>query len=389
MTRLRPLAAFGLASLLCSLPSAQGFRPGMPSAGVHIDIAAGASKLRVFDLTGNLLEVKSDPIPGWAYAELVKPVSNGGIVALVVKRLSQGQSPHIKRVIEVDALGNVTWQFDPAPLGRYVHHDFQRLPNGNTLVITQESRLDPQINPITIWDDAVMEIDPTGVPVWEWSTIDHKDDLPLPRQAWQYMYQLSGQAPKTLFHMNSLQALPPNEWEAHDQRFRAGNLLISYRDINLVIIVDRQTGKVVWSLLDRTIGQHHARMIPEGYPGAGNILIVDNGGSAGAPPVSRSYSRVIEMHPLSREVVWSYACTGIGKQREWCSTRFYTPIMGGAQRLPNGNTLITESTSGRVFEVAPWRTTLWQRVPGEPKRIYRSYRFETTWLQGAIPPFYW
>jgi hypothetical protein len=51
---------------------------------------------------------------------------------------------------------------------------------------------------------------------------------------------------------------------------------------------------------------------------------------------------------------------------------FFTPRMGNAQRLPNGNTLINEACFGRFFEVTPQGETVWEYVNpyfgGPPKR---------------------
>lgn len=50
----------------------------------------------------------------------------------------------------------------------------------------------------------------------------------------------------------------------------------------------------------------------------------------------RDYSRVIEVEPVKRKVVWEYKAEP--------PESFFSGVMGGNQRLPNGNTLITEST---------------------------------------------
>ena len=62
------------------------------------------------------------------------------------------------------------------------------------------------------------------------------------------------------------------------------------------------------------------------------ILLFDNGQSA---------SQIIELDPLTSTVVWRYAPL----------EGFYSEMRGSVQRLPNGNTLVTESDPGVVFEV--------------------------------------
>ena len=120
-------------------------------------------------------------------------------------------------------------------------------------------------------------------------------------------------------------------------------------------------------------------MIPEGLPGAGNIMIFDNGGSSGygspspiAPDglgiYARATSRVLEIDPVSLELVWSYA-----------GGNFFATNISGAQRLPNGNTLITESDRGHAFEVTKDGTLVWEFVNPEHREgnrlvIYRLMR---------------
>jgi hypothetical protein len=83
----------------------------------------------------------------------------------------------------------------------------------------------------------------------------------------------------------------------------------------------------------------------------GNILIFDNG-------VGRNWSRVVEVDPIARQVVWEYHAA----EKE----DFYSVTRGAAQRLANGNTLITESGRGRLFEVTPEGDIVWEYL--NPKR---------------------
>src|SRR5262249_35874044 len=66
------------------------------------------------------------------------------------------------------------------------------------------------------------------------------------------------------------------------------------------------------------------------------------------------YSRVIEINPATNEIAWKYQ-----DKPTW---NFFSPRMGYAQRLPNGNTLITESSFGRFFEVTKEGEIVWEYV---------------------------
>lgn len=79
----------------------------------------------------------------------------------------------------------------------------------------------------------------------------------------------------------------------------------------------------------------------------GNIVIFDNGRS-----IKREYSRVIELNPATREIVWEYKGNPLQS--------FYTESLGSAQRLPNGNTLICEGENGHVFEVTEEGEKVWE-----------------------------
>ncbi len=156
-------------------------------------------------------------------------------------------------------------------------------------------------------------------------------------------------------------------------------------------------------------------MIPKGLPGEGTILVFDDGGWAGygAPnPVSatgernalRDYSRVIEFDPVTLKIVWEYSPAAVGYQTPQHNYRFYSGFFSSAQRLPNGNTLITEGADGRIFEVTREREIVWEYVSPffytrDPRfkptqQIYRAYRVPYEWVpqlqkpveKAVIPP---
>jgi hypothetical protein len=137
------------------------------------------------------------------------------------------------------------------------------------------------------------------------------------------------------------------------------------RKANFIAIISRETGEIVWRVgpdyspgnpedkLGQIIGMHHAHMIPKGLPGEGNILVLDNGGFAGyGDSKIRAYSRVLEFNPITMEIVWEYSDrTGLDIPFSGENQRFFTLFNGSAQRLPNGNTLITDGVTGAIIEV--------------------------------------
>ena len=155
--------------------------------------------------------------------------------------------------------------------------------------------------------------------------------------------------------------------------------------------------------IGQIIGQHHVHMIPKGLPGEGNILIFDNGGWAGygAPDrVSkdgtktdrRDYSRVIELDPTTLKVVWEYTGANMGVPAMMAmtgNTKFYSQLVSSAQRLPNGNTMITEGCCCRLFEVTADKEVVWEYyAPFDFNQafIYRAYRYPYSYVPQVEAP---
>ena len=231
-------------------------------------------------------------------------------------------------------------------------------------------------------------------------------------------------------HGNSVAWLGNNRWytKDKDERFHPDNIIADFRSLNTTVIIARydnpgkwNSGDIVWRLgphygtdgpdgkVGQIIGQHMAYMIPDTVPGGGNIMIFDNGGGAGYgaliegltdpdtgeklgfwPNKFRNFSRVLEINPITRQIVWQYVQakpTPTSGDMLGNNHLFYSSIMSGAQRLPNGNTLITEADSGRIFEVNMDRDVVWEYAPdflssdpGLFDGIYRAYRVPYSWI---------
>jgi hypothetical protein len=188
------------------------------------------------------------------------------------------------------------------------------------------------------------------------------------------------------------------------------------REASIVFIISRKTGKIVWQLgpdfmktkelriMGPVIGPHHAHMIPRGLPGAGNILVFDNGGWSGygAPDqtsktglksMKRDGSRVLEFDPVTLKVVWEFSAAKMGLSAPFETHYFYSPLVSNAQRLPNGNTLVNEGTSGRFLEVTPNCEIVWEYVVpytnpsrGNTALTYRCYRCPYDWIPQLEKP---
>ncbi|MBL7197445.1 MAG: aryl-sulfate sulfotransferase [Candidatus Omnitrophica bacterium] len=140
-----------------------------------------------------------------------------------------------------------------------------------------------------------------------------------------------------IFHTNTIEIIDRDI----DGVCKKGDLLICVRELDLIGIVDIEDEKLVWQWgagnLDKP---HHPTLLENG-----NILIFDNG-------YHRGYSRIIELNPLTKNIVWEYKTDP--------PDEFFSADMGASQRLPNGNTLITESDRGRVFEITQDGEIVWE-----------------------------
>ena len=345
---------------------------------------------------------------------------------------------------QLDWEGNVEWQFSNAApildvdtgktfMSARQHHDFQRegspvgyytpgqLPkhNGKTLLNSSRERDLPDLAPVPINDTWIIEVDEAGNILWSWSLFDHWDQLGMPTIAkliHSTYTPLLHPTPEYSYsketYCNNINYLGPNKWyDAGDERFYPDNIISDIRALNISFIIDRKTGDIVWKIgpdydtstglqkIGQIVGQHHVHMIPKGLPGEGNILIFDNGGEAGigaptpcAPTgyfnATRAYSRVLEIDPITLDVVWAFNdevqhFPGPGARA--FPDLLFSEFCSSADRLPNGNTMITETIKGRVIEVTPAREIVWEFInPGGG--IFRAHRYPYDWFPQVARP---
>ena len=150
-----------------------------------------------------------------------------------------------------------------------------------------------------------------------------------------------------------------------------GDYLVSYRNLNLLLIIDRKTNKIKWEYHNPELGgQHDAQLLDNG-----NILVFANGFNVpGAMPFG---SQVWELDPISKEIVWKYV------PKRNCLT-FWSPHISGCQRLISGNTLICEGGQGCIFETTPEGEVVWEYINpyfiehpvfGEFNSVFRAKRY--------------
>ena len=347
----------------------------------------------------SMIDMKGRIVHHWVHDEgkfmstTPVPLPNGNLLVRDPRSYLEGAE---RILAEVDWDGNIVWQFYD-PNYSLLHHDQRKLPNGNYLALAYHMRSEPTVAPFDIKDDFIFEVTPQGDVVWEWSTLDHFDQLGFDQAALDAMADAENfpynEKVGDLFHTNSIQPLPENKFfDRGHTEFRPGNILVSERNTSIMFIIDKATGDIVWKMGPRdgfTIGQHDPNMIEKGLKGAGNILVFDNGGRAGYPPEKyRPYTRVIEINPVKREIVWSYDGESSGVPRD----SFFSEFTGNARRLPNNDTLITEASWGRVFEIDRSGAVVWEWMSPYvylkqnrlSRKIPRCYRVGLDWPTGPL-----
>jgi hypothetical protein len=390
--------------------------------------AGGDNVARLIDLNGNVVHE-------WKYGgqpvAYLDPASIGGEKGHVFVTLESGegkgtdlvpgrvQTRIVKTVGEVDWNGKNVWEFGPsAPGGRALqHHDIARLPNGNTLVLSNIAYPLPGFAAPQVLDDVAYEVSPDGDIVWTWAASDHLDEIGF---APEELKLVKNATSPDFLHVNDLKPLGPNHWfDEGDQRFAPDNLIFDSRNANFIAIIDRKTRKIAWTLgphfppaategggfsrklprpVDQISGQHDAHIIPKGLPGAGNLLVFDNQGAAGFPPAPVALtagSRVLEINPITKEIVWQYSAVNSGG----AGWTFRSTHISNARRLPNGNTFIDEGQIGRFFQVTPAGEIVWEYVNPYPRRgkdpgtgatttnysVYRAQPVPYDWTPDGTP----
>ena len=352
-----------------------------------------------------------------AFSNQAKLLDNGNLLA------TTGSA-----AIELDPSSNIVWQYN-AP--HQPHHDFLKMPNGNVLLLlrarkSREQAIAAGANPDFIHErgivpDYLVEVRPTGASggeiVWEWSIWDHlvQDFDPTKEN-----YGNVSEHPE-LIDINFLLKSRVNpsqnqlrDWthsNAIDYNPELDQIMLSPRSFSELWIIDHSAtaeearghaggnsgmgGDLLYrwgnprayrqgdAADQRLFWQHQTHWIPPGLPGAGNILLFNNG--LEFPGYERYYSSVDEIVPPAdgyryrraadaayppAEPAWTYAAQ--------TPADFYAPYMSGAQRLPNGNTLIVDGMSGTISQTTPGGKIVWKYVVPLNNRIHLH--------QGERPP---
>jgi hypothetical protein len=258
-------------------------------------------------------------------------------------------------LVRLDRDSNLEWSYQAR-----VHHDLDVFED-RIYTLTRKTEARPEFHTDReIIVDCITVLSPEGRELESISILDT-----LQRSPYAYLLPSLSEEVRAsegpaldILHANHVELLRKG-FEDRSPAFAAGNILVSLRNLNSIAVLDGTTREVLWLWGPGNLTrQHHPRLLDNGH-----ILLFDNG-------TEQTGSRVVELDPVSARVVWSYAADG-----------FFSPTRGSVQRLPNGNTLITESDPGYVFEVDPDGDIVWKfgnpDLDDEGRRgaIWRMTRF--------------
>jgi hypothetical protein len=161
-----------------------------------------------------------------------------------------------------------------------------------------------------------------------------------------------GASARELLHANSVKVLRGSLAPSFPD-FKAGQVLVSMRDINALAVVDLEERSIVWAACGPWRAQHDPHFLENG-----RLLLFDNHGLT-------NESRVLEYDPRSQALPWSYSVRD--------GMHFRTNEGGMCQRLANGNTLIVSSEDGKILEVTHDKKRAWSTSIGRIVTSARRY----------------
>lgn len=312
----------------------------------------------------------------------------------------------------IDWSNNLIWEATITNDTMRAHHDIERLPNGNILVlawelkhlgqVVQAGRDPAQLSGNGIWMEFIYEIKPilpSGFEVvWEWHLFDHLvQDFDPSKDNFGVI-----SAHPELLDINYTNGNYGPDWthaNSIDYNAERDEILMSFRYLNEIYIIDHSTtsleaashqggnqnkgGDFIFrygnpiaydqgTQTDQQLFQQHdATWIPTTHPDGGKILIFNNGNNR----PGGSASSVDIINPvINNENAYTIGIDGafLPSAPEWAymdpiPNNFYSSYISGAQRLPNGNTLICSGSGGRFFEINSNKNIVWEYVnPAQP-----------------------
>jgi hypothetical protein len=257
-------------------------------------------------------------------------------------------------LIKIDKNSELLWSYPNES-----HHDMFVDDQGQIYVLTKRNKIIQRIHAEKpVIDNFITVLSPKGEPIKRISILEAFEKSPYS--------PLLDRMPESgdILHTNTIEIFD-GKLAYKSPLFEKGNVLISILQLDAIAIVDMELERIVWATTGMWRKQHHPTLLANG-----NMLLFDNNRDKGM-------SKVIEFNPFTQEIVWAY--------KGHASNGFYSAVCGSNQRLPNGNTLITESDGGRAFEVTKDNVIVWEFL--NPQRAGNGNELIATLIDMIRLPF--
>ncbi len=311
------------------------------------------------------------------------------------------------RVEEFDWDGNLVWAYELFGDDAQLHHDVEMLPNGNILMTAWEFRTQEeaiahgrdttQVDETGLWPEMIIEVAKDGPfggqIVWEWHAWDHvTQDF----DSTKANYGVVADNPQ-LIDLNMAAERGANWIHINGLDYNADldQIILSARGHHEVWIIDHSTttqeaaghsggrygrgGDLLYRWGNpqayragnaddqQFFGQHDAHWIETGLNASGDLMVFNNGFQR---PAGRITSVLEVDTPRNPDGTYAQPAPGMpflpaAPAWEFTAanpTDLYSQILGSAQRLPNGNTLICDCAHGTLLEVTPTGEEVWRYV---------------------------
>ena len=243
---------------------------------------------------------------------------------------------------KIDKDSGLLWKYD----GMLTHHDLTVGSDGKIYVLGKI--IDPDIPPASDENqvhsrvhDYVVILSPEGRELKRVSILNAFNKLLKENPHPQTPFEREKFSDDDPFHANTVELIPMEMDEKYPM-VQAGNLLLSFRALNMLVILNPDTESLTWASYGPWHRQHSPRLLKDG-----SIVLFDNAGNI----MNAATSRVLRIDLNTSGILWHYD----GEPNRILDSETYSSV----EPLPNGNILVTETMGGRIFEVTSEKDVVW------------------------------
>jgi hypothetical protein len=322
--------------------------------------SAFSQKAYVIDLDGNVIhqwrlnaeslppgpDAHNNPLfPDAVWRAFLQP--NGDVIALYCGSDPWGRAYVAKGIFRVDKDSKLLWSHRD-----YNHHDVQILPGGNLLTFAEKMEYRaypdaPSLHP-PYTTDFLVTLNGRGEEIGRVSIMDMLDRSHLRK----FIQALGTEALPVLrngdlLHPNTITPVTAAA-AARNPAFREGEYLLSFRNYDMLAVADLAKKRIVWASYGPWHGQHGPVFLSDG-----SLMMFDNQGNIGS---YGGLSGVLDVDTATGEILWEYG--------DEYKDSVNSLLNSSVDPLPNGNVLVTETMTGRIFEVSHDKQIVWDyRAP--------------------------